>query len=275
MKTLIPAIVLFSCAVSCLAMGADYAVVERGPHYRVWQRVVPSADALGRASYTTNSYIELASGMHYCDPQSGQWMESQEVIEGYPGGAVARQGQHKVIFANDLATAGAIDMQTPDGKRLTSHVLGLSYFDAATGTNVLIAEVTNCQGRILPPNQVIYADAFDGLKASVRYTYTIGGFEQDVILLESPAPPEAYGLNPETTRLVVMTEFLNPPQPALVQTVTTNASGASLQDDTLDFGAMQTGVGTGFLLGPETTNCGLRVFKQWATIEGRQFLITG
>ena len=94
------------------------------------------------------------------------------MIESFPGGAIARQGQHQVIFANDLATAGAIDMQTPDGKRLTSHVLGLSYFDAATGTNVLIAEVTNCLGRILPPNSVLYEDAFTGLSASVRYTYT-------------------------------------------------------------------------------------------------------
>ena len=132
-------------------------------------------------------------------------------------------------------------MQTPDGKRLSSHVLGLCYFDAATGTNVLIAEVTNCVGKILPPNQVIYENAFDALKASVRYTYTRGGFEQDIILLEAPASPEAYGLNPATTRLVVMTEFLNPPQPTLRESVATDTSGGPLQDDTLDFGVMQKG----------------------------------
>ena len=273
MKTLIPVIILFSGVVSCLAAGADYSVVERGPHHRVWQRATPSTVALGRAAYTTNSYIELASGMHYQDPKTGQWLESQEVIEGFPGGAVARQGQHRVIFANDLATAGAIDMQTPDGKRLTSHVLGLSYFDASTGTNVLIAEITNCQGVIQAPNQVIYENAFDAIRACVRYTYTRGGFEQDIILLEAPAPPEAYGLNPATTRLVVMTEFINPPQPSIQQSITTDRAGAPLEDEALDFGVMQIGPGTGFLLGADATGPGLRVFKQWAKIEGRQFLI--
>ena len=252
---------------------SEYQVVERGPHHRVWQRVASFTDAQGQVSYATNSYTELASGMHYQDPKSGQWVESQEVIESFPGGAIARHGQHQVIFANDIASPGAIDMKTPDGKRLTSHVLGLSYFDAATGTNVLIAEVTNCLGNILAPNQVIYENAFDTLKASVRYTYTRGGFEQYIILLEAPADPAAYGLNPATTRLVVMTEFVNPPEPKIRQSVTTDAAGGPAQDDALDFGAMQMGPGTGFLLGPGATGAGLRIFKQWAKLEGRQFLI--
>ena len=255
------------------AASSEYSVVERGPHHRVWAKVTWETNASGRVIARTNAYTELASGMHHRDPNTGQWLESQEVIESYPGSAIARRGQHQVIFANDLATAGAIDMQTPDGKRLTSHVLGLSYFDASTGTNVLIAEVTNCVGKILPPNQVIYENAFDTLKASVRYTYTRGGFEQDIILLEALTGPEAYGLNPATTRLVVMTEFVNPPQPALQQSLATDAAGTPLEDDALDFGAMQVGTGRGFLLGQSATGAGLTVFKQWANIEGRQFLI--
>jgi hypothetical protein len=251
----------------------DYQVVERGPHHRVWQRVVSATDELGRVSYVTNSYVELASGMHYLEPKSGQWLESQEIIESFPGGAIARHGQHQVIFANDLATAGAIDMQTPDGKRLSSHVLGLSYFDASTGTNVLIAEVTNCLGKIVAPNQVIYEHAFDALDASVRYTYTRGGFEQDIILLESPAPPEDYGLNPATTRLVVMTEFLNPPQPAVRQSAVTSGASGPSEDDALDFGAIQLHSGRGFLLGPNAAGPGQKVFAQWAALEGRQFLL--
>ena len=34
-------------------------------------------------------------------------------LQAFPGGAVARQGQHQVIFANNLNSRGAIDMQTP------------------------------------------------------------------------------------------------------------------------------------------------------------------
>jgi hypothetical protein len=274
------ALVLGASAGLCAQLSAppsaaanDYAVTERGPNHRVWSKVTWQPDASGQVTAHTNSYVELMSGLHYQDPKTGQWLESQEVIESYPGGAIARHGQHQVIFANNLATPGAIDVQTPDGKRLTSHVLGLSYFDASTGTNVLIAEVTNCLGKIVAPNQVIYENAFDTLQASVRYTYTRGGFEQDIILLESPESPAAYGLNPTTTRLVVMTEFINPPQPAVQPSMTTDATGAPVEDDAVNFGVMQMGSGKGFLLGTSGVEAELRVFKQWATIEERHFLI--
>src|ERR1039458_8991004 len=247
----------------------DYSIVERGAYYRIWSKVRWETNALGGVMARTNSYTELASGMYYLD--GGQWLESMELIESVPGGAVARHGQTQVLFANNLATAGAVDLQTSDGKHLTSHVTGLSYFDSASGTNILIASVKDCQGKILPPNQVIYEDAFDGFKASVRYTYTRGSFEQDIILLESPALPEAYGLDPATTRLVVMTEFLNPPQPAVQESVIKDPAGAPLQDDTLDFGALHIGPGTGVLLGTNASGAELRIFKQWAEMKGRQF----
>ena len=251
----------------------EYSIAQLGPNHRVWTKVTWQTNALGRVTTRTNSYTELASGLNRLDPATGQWVESKEVIESIPGGAIARQGQHQVVFANDLATAGAIDMLTPDGRRLTSHVLGLSYLDAASGTNVLIAGVTNCLGKILPPNQVIYQRAFDSLNAAVRYTYTRDGFEQDIVLLEAPAPPEAYGLNSASTRLVVMTEFINPPQPAVRQSVLTDAAGTRIEDDALDFGAMQFGQGRGILLGTNAAKAGLKIFKQWAVMEGRQFLL--
>jgi hypothetical protein len=149
-----------------------YAVVERGANHRIWQRTTYETLPSGQTVSHVHQYTELATGLHYLE--NGQWVESKEVIEAFPGGAVARQGQHKVIFANNLNSAGAIDMQTPDGKRMRSHILGLSYYDSATGKSVLIAEVKDCQGRILPPNQVIYDDAFTDISADVRYTYTKG-----------------------------------------------------------------------------------------------------
>jgi hypothetical protein len=51
----------------------------------------------------------------------------------YASGAIARQGQHQVIFANNLNSAGAIDQMTPDAKRLRSNILGLAYYDRASG----------------------------------------------------------------------------------------------------------------------------------------------
>jgi hypothetical protein len=91
-------------------------VIARGPHERVWSRTVRELTPSGRVREVEHRFVELATGMHY--EQSGEWVESKEVIEDFPGGAIARQGQYRVIFARNLATAGAIDVETPDGKRL-------------------------------------------------------------------------------------------------------------------------------------------------------------
>jgi len=62
-------------------------------------------------------------------------------------------------------------------------------------------------------NQVIYEDAFDGLYADLRYTYTKGGFVQDVIVKEQLPDPVELGFDPQTVELQVLTEFVdNPPK---------------------------------------------------------------
>jgi hypothetical protein len=142
---------------------------------------------------------------------NGQWVGSKEEIVILPNGtAAATNGQHQAYLPGDIYN-GEIELVTPDGQQLYSRPMGLSYFD---GTNsVLIAELTNSIGVLTGNNQVIYPNAFTGFAADVRYTYTKAGFEQDIILLEQPPTPESFGLNPATTRLQVLTEFFNPPQP--------------------------------------------------------------
>jgi hypothetical protein len=145
----------------------------------------------------------------------GSGWSRKEKIESSSEGAVARQGQHQVIFANNLNTSGAIDQQTPDGKRLRSNILGLSYYDNTTGKSVQIALVQDSQGELISDNQVLYPNAFDGVKADVCYTYRKGSFEQDVILREQPPTPESLGLNSASTELEVITEFLDAPPAAV------------------------------------------------------------
>src|SRR5688500_19404044 len=60
--------------------------------------------------------------------------------------------------------------RSPDGKRFRSHILGLAYTDSETLQTVLIAELKNSQGAIIPPNQVYYEDAFDGDCRSEEHT---------------------------------------------------------------------------------------------------------
>jgi hypothetical protein len=166
-------------------------VAERGPHHRVMQRTLVETLPHGRTRNKVSSYTELATGMHYW--QDGQWAESREEIELFQDGAIARHAQHQVIFSPNLNTEGAIDLLAPDGKRFRSHVLGLAYTDSATGNSQLIAEVKDSIGELVAPNIVLYRDAFDGpFVADVRYTFSRHGFEQDLIIRETPPSPADY-----------------------------------------------------------------------------------
>ena len=54
----------------------------------------------------------------------------------------------------------------------------------------MIAVLTNSLGYLLSSNQVIYPNAFVGVNADLRYTYTKAGCEQDIIIRSQI---EAYG----------------------------------------------------------------------------------
>jgi hypothetical protein len=99
----------------------------------------------------------------------------------------------------------------PDGTKLRSHVSGLRYSDPTTGKAVVISEVKDSQAYLVSSNQVVYFDAFKDVSADVRYTVTLAGLEQDILLHEAPPAPESYGMSSATSRLEVLTEFVNPP----------------------------------------------------------------
>lgn len=256
---------------STLSQDTPYAISENEANSRTWERTWYEQQPSGQVVPHVQRYEELATGLNYKDPNTGQWTESSDLIEQVPGGAVARHGQHTVIFAADLATFGAIDMETPDGQRLQSHLLGLSYYDTASGQSVMIAEVTNSIGQLVGTNQVWYENAFSGLNAGVRYTYTRAGFEQDVIFEERPQPPEAYGLNSASTVLQALTEFVSYPNPILSASYSPMPSGQEMPDETLDFGAMRIGRGRAFLMGNDSN--GVSVTKEWLSLNNRQFLV--
>ncbi len=259
---------------SALPGPASYAVVgyqigQEGADSRVWQKVVQTADAKGDTALQTNrAYVELASGLNHL--VNGQWVASTEKISISPDGssAAATNGQHQAYFPGDIYN-GVIKLVTPDGRLLQSQPVGLSYFDGSN--SVLIAALTNSAGAILPSgNQVIYTNAFCGLHADLLYSYTKAGFEQDVILRQQPPQPAALGLTPQSTTLDMMTEFFNSPQPTVTATTVPTAAG-NLEDDSLNFGAMQMAPGKAFLLGANSP--AVEVDKQWLVLNGRQFLV--
>jgi hypothetical protein len=89
------------------------------------------------------------------------------------------------------------------------------------------------------------------LKADLLYTYTKAGFEQDVILREQPPVPEVFNLDPQNTRLQLMTEFFNPPQPTITASQLPPQAGMTLSNDKLDFGIMKVTLGRAFMLGTD------------------------
>jgi RHS repeat-associated protein len=248
------------------AQDTPYVVVSKGANQQVWQKTTYETLPSGQMVPHIHQYTELATGLHYWN--NGQWVDSEEEIGILPNGtAAATNGQHQIYFPGDIYE-GVIELVTPDGKYLRARPLGLSYDD---GTNtVLIAELTNSVGYLVGSNQVIYPDAFTGVEADLRYTYTKAGVEQDIILREQPPMPESFGLNPQTTRLQVLTEFFNPPQPN-VKTSTVFTTAGKLTDQQLNFGVMQMVPGKAFLLG--TNSPAVWVTKQWVLLDGRQFLV--
>ena len=246
-----------------------YQITERGGDYQIWQKTSYETLASGKQVAHTHQYTELATGLNY--QQYGQWVATKEEIDIQPdGSAAATHGPHQAYFPGDIYN-GEIELVTPDGKRMESRPMGLSYDDGSQ--TVLIAMLTNSAGELAGSNQVIYPDAFAGLKADLRYTYRKSGFEQDIVLREQPPAPEAYGLNPKTARLQVLTEFFNTPEPAATEGLADPKRG--LQDNLLSFGQMKMGRGKAFSLAHPAH--GVRpeipVYKSWQHLEGRTFLV--
>src|ERR1041384_7256656 len=243
---------------------AASVVIEKGPNHRLWETPRSFTNDLGEEISITNQFRELATGMHYWDGTN--WIESQEQIEVFPGGAAALKGQHKVIFSPNCNSTGAIDLLTSDGSRLQSHVLGISYFDPGTGNSALIADLQDSTGQLVSQNQVVWSNAFNGLNADIRASWMRSGFEQDIILHESPYPPSSYGLNDSVSYLQILTEFDEAPVPAN----TVETSGYSI-DEPLGFGNMQMVRGKAFL--QSNTGQSFDFKKRWQIIQGRKFLI--
>src|SRR5436190_22125891 len=241
------------------------ALVDVGPHHRVWQTL--AVDEQGQTN--VSSYTELATGLNYLNPATVQWEESRAEFRITNGYAAATNGQHQVILAPNINSAGPVALMTPDGKLFLSNPMGLSFFDTATGTNVLVAEVKDCIGQFLPPNVILYDDAFTDVRGAIRYTYTKSGFEQDVLIYDGSGlgSPAEYGLNPETALLEMYSEFHDAPAPLKTARVTPE----NLLDETLNFGQMSIGRGRAFgLAAPEPS---IPVTKVWEKISERTFLI--
>jgi len=249
----------------------QYFVAEQGPHHRLWQFISLSTNGFGGISSQTNGYTELETGMAHLI--GGSWIPSSDEINLTANGAAATNAAHQAVFASDANTIGAIQLSTPDGKTLVSHVIGLSYADPATGSNAMIAQVTNSIGLLLLPNQVLYTNALSGdCEGDLLYVFTKAGLEQDLILRQQPPLPTEYGLSARGILLQLWTEFENAPTPDQEPSAVPLDNGEVLPDTQLGFGVMRIGPGRAFLFGEEDSQS-VNVSKQWVTISNRNYLV--
>jgi hypothetical protein len=259
-----------------LPVPTAYSVVENGPNHRVWERIVYEPGPNGTVVGRKHRYTELASGLNFRDPTTGRWTPSKEQIDLLPPGgafaAAATHGQHQAWFPLDIAQ-GVIQLATPDGKQLQSRPIALAYDDG--NQTVLFAILTNSIGELVGFNQVIYPDAFEGATASLRYTYTKAGFEQDVIVQGQLPTPDSLGLNRTTAKLFVMTEFFDNNNPEESSLPVNPADG--LSDAVLTFGTMKMVGGQAFSIGTSDQSAAptgeTPTYKSWVRLNGRKFLI--
>ncbi len=106
----------------------------------------------GGERLVTNRWTRLAAGMHYRDP-SGVLRETKDEIELAGGAAHATQGPLKLIWEANANQPSALRLETPDQIALNASVLGIGYFDRATGKSVPLAEVRDAQGSRISSNQ--------------------------------------------------------------------------------------------------------------------------
>src|SRR5688572_12679625 len=100
-------------------------LMESGLHHRVWQTV--SVDEEGRTNMS--AFTEVATGLNFLDPATGQYLPSQELFQiAADGSALAAQGQHRVRLDSDINSGGSVDLVMPDGQRLIGNPMGLSFF---------------------------------------------------------------------------------------------------------------------------------------------------
>lgn len=245
-------------------------------------------NALGRLVARTNTYTEIASGLHYVDPDTLEFRESREAFDLTPEGyAIARQGQHKVIISPVLNdAAGAVDLETPDGRRMRSTVLALALYNRATGQSLWLAEVSpEAEGRLVSPNEVQFADAFQGFACDLRYVYRRGDFRQEVLPREQVAPETlaAAGFPLADSVLEIWTEFHEAPEPVIESRVIRREANPmrrtamvepDLVSEDLDFGALKLPSGRAYLKGREDGQTEpVNILNRWLRLEGRVFLV--
>jgi len=176
-----------------------------------------------------------------------------------PGGAMVDYGAHAVHFALNANTVGALSVQSKAGgaPALRAHVIGLCYWFLTTGESLMISQIQDATGQILPGSRVLYRGALGG-DHDILYSYTDDAIEQFVVIHKRlPKPDDVIaGADPSQVWVGVISEMVDPPEPRLIphpidmQGLTPPSSADLLPGEDIYLGNMRIpGQGRAFVLG--------------------------
>jgi hypothetical protein len=213
------AITFLLISVTSQAQQSVPQIVARDRDARTWawesETVLPGGNSVRQP----HRFVELGTGL--CRWDGDRWVDASAVLELIPGAAIGRSAQIQARFDQNLNTLGAVTLSLPGGDggqqlEFQSHVLGIALTDVASGRSALIAEIQDCAGEVLPPNQVIYRNAVagNGLQCDVLFEYRLAGVSQSVVIRRSPSiTPADLDMDDGTCVLEVWNEVLTPVNP--------------------------------------------------------------
>ncbi len=184
--------------------------VEAGPHHQWVERVYLETMEEGATHLVTNhqAYCILATGLNKRDATSGAWVPAHVELETTAGGyVISRQTAFQLILPPRLegAESGVVDLLAADGHRFRASTLGIALVEMGSGKSVLLAQVKACRVEQISDTEALAEDAFDGIKADIRFRIMLAGIEADVILREKPVLPD--GWDEGRCQLEVLTEL--------------------------------------------------------------------
>jgi hypothetical protein len=196
-------------------------------------------------------------------------------------GAEGHGASHRIWFNDNLNDTEAVAITMANGRAIKAHAVALAVADDA-GSRVWLGQLKDSQGEVLEGGtQVIYRDAFKGIRADVTIEYGLNFVEQNVVLRESFELPSEIDFS--TARLEAWTEVFDGPEPRQKQRpmalrkdsgLASEHGRREVSDTELDFGLMRMVEGKAFEAPQKEENqVMLPVQKSWIQSEGRVFLV--
>jgi hypothetical protein len=259
-------------------------ILERDFHHQAVKYTRKAADTNGVWHEVISQYHQVENGLNRPTPD-GKWVPVTVAIQGTQDGARFDGAECSIEWRTTPENADAVVLSTIDGNRYVSHVIGLAYFDKQSGDSVLLSEVVPVAGQLASDKELVYPSCFsDGVEADLVYRIGRTTFSQDVRVRSQLPLPQDFNLNPTTTELEVLTEFIEASDPLITrqstdsvsptETSETGATETDLGDTRLQFGLFEIGLGRAFLTAQgDDDGSGEFVRKRWAKLSGRQTLI--